>query len=300
VLSRFVDYIAIERRFSPLTVQAYERDLREFFAFLRVDPSTFSPTDATEDDIKSWLLSMMDNHIKPRSIRRKLSSLRTYWKYCLRVGLTDKDITARIIAPKMAKPLPVFYKESEMDQALRLAESADDFLSVRNSLIIDLLYETGMRQAELLGLTPADVDLVQGQIRIFGKRRKERIVPIGDRLVQRLQTYLDGRDALVGSADLPMFISWNERHSTARPLTKSVLYQLVHNYMSEVSTLKKQSPHVLRHTFATAMLNNGADINTIKELLGHASLAATQVYTHTTFEQLAQVYAQAHPRAKKK
>lgn len=296
ILAKFIDYIKIERRYSDLTVSAYERDLKEFCRFLQVSPEEFDPHLVTEDDIRAWLIEQMDNGISARSVRRKLSTLHSCWKYCLRIEFLDKDITQNIILPKIEHPLPVFYKEREMEAEQALAQKADDFLSVRNSLIIELLYETGMRQAELLGLTDQDVDVSASQVRIFGKRRKERIVPIGPRLLQQIQTYWEWRNREVPERTGETVLVTPK----GKPMSKNQLYQVVHERMSEVSTLKKQSPHVLRHTFATTMLNQGADINTIKTLMGHASLEATQIYTHTTFEQAKQVYKKAHPRSKGK
>lgn len=296
VLQRFLDYIAIERKYSNRTVEAYRDDLHAFCEYLNVDPNAYDPKIVDEGDIRGWLIALLDKGQSPRSIKRYLSSLRSFYKFMLRVGVVDKDITRKIVSPKEDKPLPVFFKESEMERAIAYESQADDFESIRNCLIIEMLYQTGMRQAEMLGLTDSDIDLRQGQIRIFGKRKKERIVPVGESLLKQINDYLEARKEL---ADTNTFFVRVKRNGEVVPMDKGTLYNIVRTRMREVSTLKKVSPHVLRHTFATTMLNNGADIRTIQTLMGHASLAATQVYTHTTFEQIKQAYKQAHPRAKK-
>ena len=295
VIQRFLDYIAIERKYSNRTVEAYRDDLRDFCKYLNVELDTYDPKIVDEADIRGWLIELLDEGHSPRSIKRYLSSLRSFYKFMLRVGIINKDITRKIIAPKEDKPLPVFFRENEMEQATAYETQADDFESLRDCLIIEMLYQTGMRQAEMLGLTDSDIDLVQGQVRIFGKRKKERIVPIGDTLVNQIKDYLAARQGL---GNVSNFFVRIKRNGEVVSMDKKTLYNIVHMRMREVSTLKKVSPHVLRHTFATTMLNNGADIRTIQSLMGHASLAATQVYTHTTFEQVRKAYNQAHPRAK--
>ena len=297
MIQHFLDYIAIERKYSQRTVEAYHDDLRDFCRFRGWEIENFDPDQVGETDVKLWMLDMIEQqHQSPRSVKRRLSALRSFYKYLLRQRRVTKDVTARIIPPKADKPLPVFFRREEMEAEQKNSEyrmqSTDySYESVRDGLIIEMLYQTGMRQAELLGLTDADLDLQQGQVRIFGKRRKERIVPIGEKLIAQIKEYISLRDAedSISREDNRFFPN----------LTKSKLYRIVRMHMGEVSTLKKHSPHVLRHTFATTMLDNGADIRTIQTLLGHASLSTTSIYTHTTFEQVKRVYMQTHPRAKK-
>lgn len=297
MIRHFLDYIAIEKKYSEKTVEAYGDDLRSFCLFLGWDVKDFDPAQVTEMDVRGWLIQMMEQeHQSARSVRRRLSALRSFYKYLLRTRQVSKDITRLIIAPKIDKPLPVFFKPSEMQRATERTDQGDDWLSIRDNLIIQMLYQTGMRQAEMLGLKDTDVRLDAKEIRIFGKRKKERIVPIGDQLIDLVKSYLAARGEGVNGT----FFVQENRKGERGEMTKRTLYTIVCTRMGEVSTLKKHSPHVLRHTFATTMLDQGADIRTIQQLLGHASLAATQIYTHTTFEQIQKSYNNAHPRANKR
>lgn len=301
MIQAFLDYISIEKKYSPATVNAYRDDLRDFCLFLGWDPTEYDPTKVSEADVREWLVAMMDeNHNSARSVRRRLSALHSFYRFLLRIGKVNVDITRKVIAPKIDKPLPVFFKPSEMTEATRWDEEADDFESIRDCLIIQMLYQTGMRQAEMLNLKDEDIRSDAAEIRIFGKRRKERIVPVGESLLAEIDKYLKARNEITETSNpCGTFFVHRDKNGRVTPLTKSILYRIVRSRMGEVSTLKKHSPHVLRHTFATTMLDNGADIRTIQQLLGHASLAATQVYTHTTFEQIQKTYNSAHPRAKK-
>lgn len=309
MIQKFLDYIAIEKRYSPRTVSEYHDDLYAWCDFLRVDAQSFDPETVTDADVRDWMIDMLDRGLSPRSVKRRLSALRSFYKFMLRVGLVHVDITRTVITPKADKPLPVFFRESEMESFKRISSRNADcseqnpvkqFEALRNYLIIEMLYQTGMRRAEMIGLTDNDVDTKQAQIRVFGKRRKQRIIPIGNALTQTINDYRQSKQDIIElPANYGTFFVQKHKNGEWGAMTAATLYNIVRVSMGEVSTLKKHSPHVLRHTFATAMLNNGADIRTIQSLLGHASLAATQIYTHTTFQQIQEAYNAAHPRSNK-
>lgn len=309
MIQKFLDYIAIEKRYSVRTVSEYGDDLRAWCAFLGVKPSDFDPTRVDAGDVKLWMVNMLDRGHSPRSVKRRLSAVRSFYKFLLRVGLVQVDITRAIIAPKADKPIPLYFRESEMEE-VKIQQERDwneemdieeQFVHLRDYLIIEMLYQTGMRRAELVGVKDADVDVVQEQIRVFGKRSKERIVPIGKGLCELVEEYRKIKhEFLAEKVAIGTFLVNKNKKGEWCEMTADALYNIVRARMGEVTSLKKHSPHVLRHTFATTMLNNGADIRTIQSLLGHASLAATQVYTHASFEQIKEVYNAAHPRSKGK
>ena len=308
VIQKFLDYIAIEKRYSARTVGEYGDDLKAWCQFLKVKVEDFDPKNVDAEDVKAWMIDMLDRKQSPRSVKRRLSAVKSFYKFLLRVGLVKVDITRAIVAPKTDKPLPIYFRESEM-QGVKINQARDwneemseeeQWVHMRDYLMVELLYQTGMRRAELVGLKEEDVDTRQKQIRVFGKRAKERIVPIGEGLCELIEEYRENKCKLLGEqVAIGTFLVRKKKNGEWQAMDAQTLYNIVRARMGEVSTLKKHSPHVLRHTFATAMLNNGADIRTIQSLLGHASLAATQVYTHATFEQMKQAYEAAHPRSRK-
>ena len=309
VIQKFLDYIAIEKRYSARTVGEYGDDLKAWCAFLGWTVEDFDPSKVAAEDVKLWMIEMLDKQKQsPRSVKRRLSAVKSFYKFLLRVGLVKVDITRAIIAPKTDKPLPIYFRESEM-QGVKINQARDwneemseeeQWVHMRDYLMVELLYQTGMRRAELVGLKEEDVDTRQKQIRVFGKRAKERIVPIGEGLCELIEEYRKNKCKLLGEqVGIGTFLVRKKKNGEWQAMDAQTLYNIVRARMGEVSTLKKHSPHVLRHTFATAMLNNGADIRTIQSLLGHASLAATQVYTHATFEQMKEAYEAAHPRSRK-
>ena len=306
MIRRFLDYIAIEKRYSERTVKEYGDDLRVWCEFLGWDLEEFDPSKLDAEDVKAWMIQMLDAGQSPRSVKRRLSAVKSLYRFLLGVGLVKVNITRSVIVPKTDKPLPMFFREAEMEAYKRqnevpaLDEGMDraEWLELmRDYLVVEMLYQTGMRRAELAALENKDVDVRGRQIRVFGKRRKERIVPMGEQLAEQIEQYLQVKREILGDSEaFGIFLVRKKKNGEWVALGAAALYNIVRARMGEVTTLKKHSPHVLRHTFATTMLNNGADIRTIQTLLGHSSLEATQVYTHTTFEQVKKAYNAAHPR----
>ncbi|MCX6309666.1 MAG: tyrosine-type recombinase/integrase, partial [Bacteroidia bacterium] len=251
------------------------------------------PTVLDSDMLRSWMVSMLEDGMTARSVNRKLSSLKTFWHYLQRTGVVSTNPFKKVVPPKSAKPLPVFLKEAEMD-AILLKDSMDEdcFPQVRDRLIIDLFYSTGMRLSELIGLTDETLDLNGCVLKVTGKRDKQRLIPFGLELKSSISQYMKVRDDQVERKTNRLLV-----RNDGTALYPQMVYRMVHHKLTEVATLSKNSPHVLRHTFATTLLNRGAELNAVKELLGHSSLSATEVYTHTTFEELKKVYKQAHPRS---
>jgi integrase/recombinase XerC len=289
----FLQYILIEKGYSPHTVRSYQNDLDQFFAFRKGPDLSDLPEDISSHDIRAWIVHLMDNNISASSVHRKISCLRIFFKYLRKEGIVQHDPMEKVVLPKRKKKLPVFVSESAMDNLLDNYEFGNDFPGLRNRTLIEMFYLTGMRRAELIGLKNHDVDLVAGTIKVTGKRNKQRIIPIVRTFVARLDEYIKARSAVFPDENE----SWFFITDKGNKLYDKYVYNTVKCYLNMVTTIEKKSPHVLRHTFATHMLNHGADLNSIKELLGHANLSATQIYTHNTFEKLKKVYKQAHPRA---
>lgn len=288
----FLDYLRYERNYSEKTVSAYGEDLLQLEEFAKEETGGFNPVEVKPDLIREWIVSLMDKGYTSTSVNRKLSSLRSFYKYLLRQGRVEVDPLRRISGPKNKKMLPSFLKESEMNKLLDDTDFGDGFKGCRDRLVIEMFYATGMRLSELIGLDDKDVDFSASLLKVTGKRNKQRLIPFGDELRDTMLAYVDVRNETVSERSGAFFIRENGER-----LYKNLVYNLVKRNLSKVVTLKKRSPHVLRHTFATTMLNNEAELGAVKELLGHSSLATTEIYTHTTFEELKKVYKQAHPRA---
>jgi integrase/recombinase XerC len=294
-ISTFLDYMEHEKRCSPHTLRSYGVDLISFQKHLEKYQSDPDEICNQPKIIRSWLVDMMDSGIGTRSVNRKISTLKSFYKYLLRHGHIESNPMNKVLSPKSPHKLPGFVEKDGMNELLDHVEFGEDFRGVRNKLIIDCLYQTGIRLSELTGLKDSDIDMYDLSVRVIGKRNKERIVPITVTLKNAFEHYIQLRNqefSFTGEKEGYFFLT-----DKARKLYPKFVYRIVHSYLELVTTLERKSPHILRHTFATHMLNSGADLNAIKELLGHANLAATQVYTHNTFEKLKKAYKQAHPRA---
>ena len=292
MIDQFLNYLRYERNASPQTVQTYEESLREFESYLTLRERGLSLQAVDTDLIRDWMESLMDKGNSASTINKKLSALRSFYHFALSRKLVVKDPAHAIAGPKKSKPLPQFLREGEMDQLLDAQEWDNTFKNVRARTLLILFYETGLRRSELVGLDDGDVDFVVGQLKVTGKRNKQRIIPFGDELAEVLKGYMAVRDEQCEKNSDALFLN-----DKGMRMTGAQVYAIVHKYLTLVTSLKKRSPHVLRHTFATAMLNNGAGLESIKNLLGHESVSTTEIYAHTTFEQLKRVYKEAHPRA---
>lgn len=287
----FLSYLNLQKRFSPLTTKNYGADLHEFFAFLDQELGDYTLPAISFLHIREFVSHLMDKGFSPRSVNRKISSLKSFFKYLLKNGEIEVNPTQKIQGPKMPKRLPVFIDENQLNTIFTTQNFAEGFEGMRDKLLIDVLYQTGIRRAELLGLKESDVDLYNLHLKVLGKRNKERIIPFDISLKRNLQEYLSvKKEQQLSNSHL--FVTLNDT-----PISQSQISKIVKTVLSQVTTSKKKSPHILRHSFATHLLDNGADINAVKELLGHSSLSATQIYTHNTIDKLKKSYNQAHPRS---
>lgn len=292
-IDKFLNYLKFELNRSERTVSSYGDDLRAFAQFLHQKDPLITIHDVDTDLVRDWMSDMMDRGNTATSVNRRLSALRTFYRYLLSHGIVKSDPVHTLTGPKKQKPLPQFLKEEQMDRLLDSPEWTDSYRDTLARTILITFYETGMRLSELTNLKDTDVDTADGKLEVTGKRNKQRIIPFGEELSQTLTAYRAKRNEELAVRNTEVFFV-DER---GRQLRGDRVRLMVEHYLSMVSTLKKRSPHVLRHTFATTMLNHGADLESVRKLLGHASLSTTEIYTHTTFEQLKKVYNNAHPRA---
>jgi integrase/recombinase XerC len=292
-IDRFFQYIQFEKRYSPNTVVSYRNDIEQFFDFLQQEFNISNYKEIDFSQIRSWLASMMEQGITARAVNRKISTLKSYFRFLINEGDISENPMRKIIAPKISKRLPVYVEKDKMTVLLDEIDFGKDFEGVRNRLIVELFYMTGMRLSELVNLTVSDMNLAKKTIKVLGKRNKERIIPLSNSLVIQIDVYINFRNEIKNAIDNKyLFIT-----AKGKKVYQKLVYRLINYYLSIITTLEKKSPHILRHTFATHMLNNGADLNAIKELLGHSNLSATQLYTHNTIEKLKKVYQQSHPKA---
>ncbi len=295
LIESFLQYIKYEKGYSSHTFVSYKTDLSQFEKFVmeRYGMKEFVPENVDSCWVREWIVSMMESGASASSVNRRLSALKSFYSYLRKNGVMKNNPMDQIVSPKRQKRLPTFLREDEMSELLSDVEVFETgFEGVRDKLIMETFYTLGIRLSELIGLRDSDIDLHAQTVLVNGKRNKQRYVPFGDSLKKSMLAYLSVRNEEIPVRSENFFL-----RPDGEPLYPMLVYRIVHKYISLVSTLSKRSPHVLRHTFATAMLNNGAELEAVKELLGHSNLAATEVYTHTTFEQLQKNYKLAHPRA---
>lgn len=294
LIDSFLEYLRYERNYSEYTVKAYSKDLGQFEVYVKMKKEgIFDAREVDQDIVRNWIVFLLDEKVSPVTVNRKLSSLKSFFKFLMKQGIVSVNPLRLITGPKTRKPLPYFVKDGEMEALLDGDGFDEDFEGIRDRLILEMFYDTGIRRSELVGIRCADVDWDAMQLRVNGKRNKQRLIPFAEGLKDLMLAYTEIRMREVGAESEWFFVRKN-----GEALSTGMVYRIVRKKLSEIPTLAKRSPHVLRHSFATSMLNNGAELSAVKELLGHSSLASTSVYTHTTFEELKKVY-HAHPRAKK-
>ena len=293
-IQSFIDYLKFEKRYSAYTIRSYHDDLVQFFSFLDAQFATSKIKEISQSFVRSWLASMKDDDITARTINRKISTLKSFFKYQLKNGIIENTPMFNIVAPKISKRLPVFIKEKDLaDLTKVLKNNTEDWDGLNTKMLITVFYSTGMRLSELINMKEKQVDFSKKQLKILGKGNKERIIPAGEELLTAIRGYINEKRKTFEKTDDVLLVN-----AKGKKLYSKYAYNLVRSILTdEVKTLDKKSPHVLRHTFATHLMNNGANLDAVKELLGHASLASTQVYTHNTIEKLKNVYKKAHPKA---
>ncbi len=293
-IDSFISYLKTERRYSFYTLKAYEKDLQQFMIFVKDEGFDNDYPQEDHKLIRQWVVNLIEEGLSPRSVRRKISALSSWYRYLLRRGIIKSNPLLKVTIPKSGKRLPKFIPEDKLNNLLDQVDFGDDFTGVRNRLIIELLYFTGMRRSELIRLCNSDVNHYEMVIKVHGKGEKERHIPVGQVFSQTLMEYTQKKISSFGavSPSDPFFVTGNNKR-----VYPELVYRVVRKYLGLISSGGKRGPHILRHSFATHMLNHGADLNAIKDLLGHSSLSATQVYTHNSFEKLKKIYKQAHPRA---
>jgi integrase/recombinase XerC len=289
----FTGYLQFQKRYSRHTILAYENDLNQYADFLTTNYADTNITAVTAFMVRSWLASLKEQSIASRTINRKISALKSFYKYLLKQGEIKSHPMTQVISPKTPKRLPQYVEEQDLETLLRHVEYDEGFEGLTQQLILQLLYFTGMRRSELIGLKNSNVDVSNRTIRVLGKGNKERIIPVGENLLERIKEYREAKANLGVEADQEVLLIT----AKGKKLHDKYVYLIVKKYLALVTTLEKKSPHILRHSFATHLSANGADINAIKELLGHSSLAATQVYTHNNIQKLKDIHEKAHPRA---
>ena len=286
--NKFINYLTSEKRFSEHTIISYSADLTQFLNFINKEfEISTQASEISFQIVRSWIASLLEKGVSPRSVNRKISTLKTYFKFLIRENAITESPMLKVVAPKSKKRLPVFIEENQIENLLNQIKFDDGFVGERDKLIIELFYVTGIRLSELVNIKISDVDFNNNLIKVLGKRNKERLIPLSISIVNELEFFIK-------KYDLNQYLFTN---LGGTKVYNKLVYRVVKKYISKISSVSKKSPHILRHTFATHMLNNGADINAIKELLGHANLSATQVYTHNTIGKLKSIYKQAHPRA---
>lgn len=292
----FIQFLRYEKRFSPHTIIAYQNDLDQFLSYLE---STFDITKAEDikhTQVRSWVVEMMTEGYSPRSVRRKLSTLKTWFHFLLKRGAVTKDPMLKVNLPKIEKRLPAVVRPEHLDQLFTVIGFDKDFAGLRNRLVLEMLYATGMRRAELMNLRISDINFPQRNLKVTGKGNKQRLIPFGTSLDITIRQYMEIRNSEFPDSSIDYLLLTQK----GKPMYPKLVYNIVNSSLSKVTSLDHKGPHVLRHSFATHLSENGADLNAIKELLGHSNLAATQIYTHNSIEKLKKTYQQAHPKARSK